>query len=83
MVDEVNEFETRRMVELQKEVEAQPFAGAQDALKSGNIADGEDHRARRLLRNLTDESAVSRDGRIRLGSMDRRAPEFRRTQPRS
>jgi hypothetical protein len=84
MEKEVREHEFGpRMAELQKEATAEPFVGAQALLVRGEIAVDEEHRSRRVLPNLADESEVSREARIHLGAKDGRVSEFRRTQPRA
>ncbi len=75
----------RRVAELRREdgVTA-PFAGLQRELRSGALSTrAESSRSRRLLPEMTLESAVAREERIRLGARDDRTPEFRRTRPRA
>lgn len=64
--------------------EPRPFAGLQAALDSGAITlRGDAPRQRRLLPGLASEAPLSREERIRLGSLGDAAPEFRRSRPRA
>jgi len=85
----------RRMAARMREAEAElaafhrsdpaaaPFAGLQAALDGGSLSvRGHDRRARRVLPNVTVGSPHTRGERVRLGR-DKRAPELRRSHPRS
>lgn len=75
----------RRLAELGREHgEPAAFAGLQREMESGALSvRGDSRRLRRLLPGLTAESSLTREERVRVGSRDDRAPEFRRTRPRA
>ena len=62
---------------------AEPFAGLQRALDSGELSVAPEPRVRRVIATEPEQRAVSRDERIRLGSRGNHEPERRRPGPRA
>jgi hypothetical protein len=72
------------MKDVREQPNAAPFAHLQAALDEGTLsARGDEQRSRRMLPDLAIESPLTRVEHLRMGARDDRAPEFRRSRPRT